>query len=182
MSFANSLTEAQAQSKESLRLELATEVLRGFGELRFRARGGSMLPEIFPGDVLLVRCEPIGGIRRGHIVLSSRAGRFCAHRVVRIENCGGPVRLITRGNTLTVEDPAVSESEYLGRVTGLARGRTQIELSVTPSLQCRLFGWALRRSGYLTALLMQWHSLRTRLARKREAAASANRDVAGECP
>jgi signal peptidase len=180
LSFVNALMEG-AQSREALRLELAAEVLRDFGELRFRACGGSMLPAIFPGDILLVRREPVGGIRRGHIVLSSRAGRFYAHRVARIENRGAAVRLITRGDTLTAEDPDVSEDEYLGRVTRLARGGTHIELSATPSLESRVFGGALRRSDFLTISLMRWHSLRTRLAGKAKSARPVNREMAGEC-
>jgi len=172
---------AASQSREALRLELAAEVLRDFGELRFRACGGSMLPAIFSGDVLLVQREPIGMIRRGHIVLSSRAGRFYAHRVVRVENRAGAVRLVTRGDALTTEDPAVSGNELLGRVTGLARGRTQVEVSATPSLESRLFGWALRHSDFLSASLLRWHSLRTRRIERAEAAESANRDTAGEC-
>jgi signal peptidase len=180
LSFVDALMEA-AQSREALRLELAAEVLRDFGELRFRACGGSMLPAIFPGDILLVRRDPVGGIRRGHIVLCSRAGRFYAHRVARIENRGKAVRLITRGDALTREDPAVFEEEFLGRVTGLARGRTQIELSATPSPGGRLFGGLLRHSDFLTTSLMRWHSIRTRLTRKEEATAFANRDTGREC-
>ena len=182
MSLANPLMEAATQPREVLRLELAAEVLRDFGELRFRACGGSMLPAILPGDILLVRREPIGTIRRGHIVLFSRTGRFYAHRVARIENRSAAARLITRGDALTTEDAAVSDEEYLGRVTRLARGGTQIELSATPGPERRVFGWALRHSDFLANSLMRWHSLRMRLARNVEAAAFANREMAGECP
>jgi signal peptidase len=175
------MLEAAGRPREELRLELAAEVLRDFGQLQFRACGGSMLPAIFPGDILLVRREPIGRIRRGDIVLSSRAGRFYAHRVARIENHGAAVRLITRGDALTMEDPAVSEDEYLGRVTRLARGRAQIELSATPSLESGLFGWALRHSDFLANSLMRWHSLHMRLTGNVAAAAFANPNMAGEC-
>jgi signal peptidase I len=182
VSFVNSLTEAPAASSESLRLELAAKVLRDFGELRFRASGGSMLPAIFPGDILLVRRDPIGRIRPGHTVLSFRAGQFYAHRVVRIENSGAAVCLITRGDALRVEDPPVSEDEYLGRVTGLSRGRTHRQTIHRLGLASRVFACVLRRSDFLATSLMRWHSLRLRLAGKLKFAGSANREIAAEFP
>jgi signal peptidase I len=180
VSLVNSLTEAPAASSEALRLELAAKVLRDFGKLRFRACGGSMLPAIFPGDILLVRCEPIGTIRPGHTVLSFRAGLFYAHRVVRIENGGAAVRLITRGDALRMEDPAVSEDEYLGRVTGLSRGRTHRQTNHGQGLASSVFAWVLRRSDFLAVSLLRWHSLCLRLAGKSKFAGSANRETAAE--
>jgi signal peptidase I len=162
MSSVNLLTGAATQLREALRLELAAEILRDFGGLRFRACGASMLPAIFPGDVLLVRREPMGRIRPGHIVLSYHAGRFYAHRVVDIENRGGAVRLITRGDALRMKDPGVSENEYLGRVTELARGGRQIELTERPRFESQIWGWALRHSDFLIVSLMRAHTLRTR--------------------
>ncbi|HXZ13369.1 MAG TPA: S24/S26 family peptidase [Candidatus Sulfotelmatobacter sp.] len=159
-------------------MELAAEILRDFGELRFRACGGSMLPAIFPGDILLIRRDPIGRIRQGHTVLSLRAGLFCAHRVVRVENRGTAVRLITRGDALTTQDPAVSEDEYLGRVMGLHRGRKQREVGDRPSLESRVLGWVLRRSDFLTISLMRWHSLCMRLSGKAKPAGPGNREIA----
>ena len=180
MSLVNPSMGAPAPSRESLRLELAAEVLREFGELRFRACGGSMLPDILPGDILRVRHEPIDRIRQGHTVLSFLAGQFYAHRVVRIENHGEAVRLITRGDALTMEDPAVSEDEYLGRVIGLSRGREQKEITDRPSLGSCVFGWVLRRSDFLSNSLMRWHSLCVRLSRNAKFAGSGNRGMAGE--
>jgi len=178
VSFVNTWKEAAAPSKESVRLELAAEILRDFGELRFRACGGSMLPAIFPGDILMIRRDPIGRIRQGHTVLSLRAGLFCAHRVVRIENRSTAVRLITRGDALAMEDPAVSEDEYLGRVIGLHRGRKQREISDRPNLESCVFGCLLRRSDFLTISLMRWHSLRMRLSGKAQPAGPGNREIA----
>ncbi|MGA8224854.1 MAG: S24/S26 family peptidase [Candidatus Acidiferrales bacterium] len=182
MNFVNSLQAAPVAPSESLRLELAAKVLRDFGELRFRASGGSMLPAIFPGDILLVRREPIASIRPGHIVLASRAGLFYAHRVVRIQNRGAALRLITRGDALRMDDPAVSEDEYLGRVTELTRGRTHRQTIHEPVLASRVIAWVLRRSDFLAASLLRWHSLRLRFAGKSKLTGSANRELAAEFP
>ena len=59
---------------------LAVEVLRRFGEARLRVTGSSMLCAMWPGDLVAVRRQGMGEIRRGHVVLFVR--RFFAHRVV----------------------------------------------------------------------------------------------------
>jgi Peptidase S24-like len=177
---ANSSTSTVALCREALRLELAAEVLRNSGELRFRACGHSMLPSIFPRDVLVVRNEPIENVRPGEVVLVSRGSRFYVHRTVCIENRGGRLCLITRGDGLAKEDPAVFESEFLGRIEQLVRRGKQIEVAATPGFAARLVGWAVRHSDLLTSALLQWHLLRTRWEGKAETVASAKYDMAGE--
>jgi hypothetical protein len=177
---ANSLTGAAAPSREALRLELAAEVLRSFGELRFRACGHSMLPVIFPGDVLLVRNEPIENVRPGDVVLVTRDRRFYAHRTVHTERRDGRLCLITQGDGLAKEDPAIFENEFLGRIAELVRRGKQIEVTATPGFATRLVGWAVRHSELLTSSLLRWHSLRTRREGKAETATPAQCDMAGE--
>jgi len=45
---------ACSTARETLGCELAAEVLRSSGRLRLRATGTSMLPAVWPGDVLSV--------------------------------------------------------------------------------------------------------------------------------
>jgi peptidase S24-like protein len=177
---ANSLKGAAAPSREALRLELAAEVLRTSGALRFRACGHSMLPVIFPGDVLLVRDEPIENVQPGDVVLVSRGGRFYVHRTVRIENRDGQLCLIMRGDGLDNEDPAILGHELLGRVAELVRRGKRIEVTATQGIAARFFGWAVRHSDFLTSLLLQWHSLRARSVGKAETASPANSEMAPE--
>jgi hypothetical protein len=169
VSVENPCLEGVKDSWESVRLELAAELLRDFGDLRFRACGGSMLPTIFPGDDLMVRREPIGGIRRGNVVLSRRAGRFYAHRVVRIENRGSGAYLITRGDALAYEDLPTSENELLGLIPALIRRGKRIELSGAPNAAGRLLQWAVRHSELLARALLRWHASKVRFARDRPA-------------
>jgi len=161
----NPCLEEATHSSESVRLELAEELLRDFGDLRFRASGGSMLPTILPGDVLMVRREPIGAIRPGDVVLSRRVGRFYAHRVVRIENHASGMHLITRGDALAYEDDPASENELLGRIPALIRSGKRIELAGAPNAAGRLFQWAVRHSDILATALLRWHASRVRFAR-----------------
>ena len=69
-------------NREQIGCELAAEVLRSSGKLRFRATGVSMLPTVWPGDVLLVHRPHALPVLPGDIVLFARAGRLVAHRVV----------------------------------------------------------------------------------------------------
>jgi hypothetical protein len=91
-------------SAVEVKIGLAAEVLRSAGELRFRATGTSMIPAIWPGEVLLVRKDGAATAGPGDVILFGRDGRLCAHRVVRrVEGADGPV-WITRGDRLTHED------------------------------------------------------------------------------
>ncbi|HEY6443906.1 MAG TPA: S24/S26 family peptidase [Candidatus Acidoferrales bacterium] len=158
--------------RAAIELALATEVLRAFGELRFVAQGSSMLPSIFPGDTLLILRQPTASVRPGHVVLFSREGRFCAHRVVRAIEVDAQPFLITCGDALTQEDLPVPEHEFLGRVTAVLRFGKRIELEQTKSVPSFCLRWAVRRSNSVGTWLLRWHALRTRIARRFGAARS----------
>ena len=115
-----------SQIENRVRLDLAIEVLREFGEVRFVARGASMLPSIRPGDMLVVRQARIGEIRMGDVVLYVRNECFYAHRTICLDNRPS---MITRGDALAQMDSPVNESELLGRVTAVVRGSKTIELT-----------------------------------------------------
>ncbi len=103
------------------RLELAAELLQRGQRVSLRVQGSSMLPSLFPGDVLTIRhCDP-REIVAGDIVFFRREGRCYAHRVAERMSNGAACRLRTRGDALTSCDPPVSESEVLGRVTQIER-------------------------------------------------------------
>ena len=64
----------QRKCGRQLQVELAPETLQRFGELRFMARGGSMLPAIYPGDWLTIKRDMGRTIRCGEVVLCLRNG------------------------------------------------------------------------------------------------------------
>src|SRR5438034_11439169 len=126
--------------------ELFAEAARKFGEIRFKATGDSMLPSVWPGDLLTVRRQSFSEFRRGQIVLYERVDnggeniQLVAHRVV---DCGGG-QFITRGDSLARNDAPVHEDQILGRVVSVSRGARPIGLDFTRSR--RLAAWVLRRS------------------------------------
>ena len=103
------------------RLELTAELLERGQRVSLRVQGASMLPSLFPGDVLTIRrCDP-REIVAGDIVFFLREGRCFAHRVAERMTGASACRLRTRGDALADCDPPVSESEVLGRVTHVER-------------------------------------------------------------
>jgi hypothetical protein len=128
----------------AVKCDLASEVLRSFGSLRFRATGWSMLPAIWPGDTLVVERVSRDQAQVGEVVLVGRDGRLCAHRVVsRIESFGSP-QWTTQGDAMPAPDRPVIETELLGRVSHLIRGGNCIavttELSVVAKLMAKIVG------------------------------------------
>jgi signal peptidase I len=103
------------------RLELAAELLDRGERLSLRVHGSSMLPSLFPGDLLTFRrCAP-SEIVVGDIVLFLREDRCFVHRVAERMAVGGDSRLRTRGDALAACDPPVGENEVLGRLARVER-------------------------------------------------------------
>jgi len=133
--------------------ELAAEVIRSSGILRLRAAGASMLPAVWPGDVLLVSGRNATDARPGEIVLFKRARRLVAHRVVKnIESTTGR-QWVTRGDSVEGNDAPVTRNELLGRITLIERGSRQI--IPNQSTLSRVASWILSRSDFATKVVLK---------------------------
>jgi signal peptidase I len=155
---------AKLQFNDAIRMDLATQALRTIGEIRFVARGLSMLPTILPGDVLVVRNEHLREIRLGEVVLYSRDGRFFAHRTIRKIEKDNLTCLLTRGDSLPEADLPVAESELRGRVTALIRGSKTVAIKKERGTWNRFLSWELQRSNVAVSCLLRTHSLGARFA------------------
>jgi len=110
-----------AISTSPIQLELAADLLQRGERMSLRVRGSSMLPSLFPGDLLTFRrCAP-GEIVVGDIVLFMREGRCFIHRVAERLAVGGDSRIRTRGDALPACDAPVGETEVLGRLSVVER-------------------------------------------------------------
>lgn len=108
-------------SETRARLELTAELLTRGERMSLRVRGASMLPSLFPGDLLTFRrCAP-EEIVVGDIVLFVREGRCFVHRVAERMAGGASSRLRTRGDALPVCDAPLIETEVLGRLATVER-------------------------------------------------------------
>ena len=99
------------QSEDGVWAELAIEVLRNFGKLRMRAFGSSMVPAVFPGDILTIRRASANDLRKGDIVLCTRGGTFVIHRLIGTAQQNDGPGWITRGDALNPHDPPVAPAE-----------------------------------------------------------------------
>ena len=95
------------------RSTLAADVLRASGRLCLQVRGESMLPILWPRDVVeIARCS-IADARPGDIVLALRGGRFFLHRF--LARCG-PGGFLLQGDSMPGPDPEFPDEALLGRL------------------------------------------------------------------
>lgn len=125
--------------------ELAVEVLRSFGILRFAATGWSMLPTVWPGDTLVVERIGADQFRTGEIALVGRDGRLCAHRIISLPESGNRF-WTTQGDAVPTQDRPVIEGELLGRVTTLIRSGKSRAVPLRLNVVQRLLARLVRRS------------------------------------
>jgi len=108
-----------AQARDQSKRSLAAEVLRSGLHLRLRAMGTSMLPTLWPGDLLTIESVAVEQAKPGDLVLFMREGRFFVHRLIaKVE---AEAMLITRGDCLSAGDAPVSAKEFLGKVVQVQR-------------------------------------------------------------
>ena len=103
------------------KLGLATEMLRRHGTVRLKAWGASMLPSVWPGDLLTIQSAAQDEVVPGDIVLVMTDSRFFVHRLVARRQDGDCLSWITRGDAMPQNDPPAAASELLGRVVGISR-------------------------------------------------------------
>ena len=78
------VTDSANAALDHPQLGLAAAVLRSGSTISLRALGTSMLPALWPGDLVTIVPVPLGAIRPGEIVLCVRNGRFCIHRLTQV--------------------------------------------------------------------------------------------------
>jgi hypothetical protein len=150
--------DVEFQQRPSLGCELVAEVVRSFGGVRLKVTGGSMLPAIWPEDVITVRRRDLAALQPGQVVLYRREVMLVPHRITHIR--GGV--LTTRGDSVRHDDPPIGEADLVGQVVCVEHnGRCQ-ELKQT----CwqRMGSFVFRRSDFCRRMAL---SLSRRLRRPR---------------
>ena len=107
---------AAPETPEDPKLGLAAEILRCRGTIHLKAWGASMLPSVWPGDLLTIQSAAHEEVVPGDIVLVLRGKRFFVHRTVEIQRGRDCFSWITRGDAMPHNDPPAAASELLGRV------------------------------------------------------------------
>jgi len=110
---------------EAERSALAADSLRASGRLRLQVRGESMLPILWPGDVVEIASCSVDQVRPGEIALALREGRFFLHRFLARSQ---PDRFLMRGDSMPAPDPQFPNQALLGRlVSRAAPGQSQVQ-------------------------------------------------------
>ncbi len=142
------------ESRGQLKHNLAAEALRIAGNFRLAAFGYSMMPTLWPGEVLTIQAQSFDLVRPSEVVLFSRDGRFFIHRVVGKLNVYPETKLITRGDALPSVDALVSRIEFLGKVVSVRRGEREIPVPACSRTR-RWIGLALTYSVRLRSLALR---------------------------
>jgi signal peptidase len=142
--------------------ELVDDVASIAGAVRLRVTGASMLPALWPGDVIAVEYCGFAGLRTGQVVLFRRDGGLTAHR---IRGFNGD-RVLTRGDSNPCFDPPVKAEEIVGRIVNVTRGGCTFEPK--HSLWQRLAAALLGRSDFLIRVTLLLSSRLRRSWKMRE--------------
>jgi signal peptidase I len=139
----------ESQQRLELGCELVTDVARSFETVCLKVTGSSMIPAIWPGDVLTARNCDIHEIQPGQIVLYRRQKGLVAHRATHVTG----YLLITRGDTLQNDDPPIQASDIVGQVVSLVRNGRPVNLRHTPWQ--RFSSSVLRRSDFCLRMTLR---------------------------
>lgn len=155
--------ESEVQFCELQKQNLVAEVLRTSGKVRLAARGHSMLPTLWPGDLLTVETARFDQVSPGDVILYRRWERFFIHRVLRKSSGSDRPTLVTRGDSMSGFDPSVVPEQLLGKIVSVER----VSGFTVPVPACskfqRALGLTLGHSDRLRSLVLRWHSWRRRI-------------------
>jgi hypothetical protein len=142
-------TSSPRASWNAARVSLVAETLCGIGReksdrpqnIRMRVYGESMLPTLWPGDIVeIAPCAP-QELRAGEIVLATREGRFFLHRLLALGQRDG---FLLRGDSMPGVDPLFPWEALLGRLV-----RLESRCGVSSSAFALHPGWSAKLSRVL---------------------------------
>jgi len=97
--------------------DLAADLLRRGGPLRIKARGASMVPFLWDGDVVLVVPSTGTEVGVGDVICyETSPGRLFLHRVIERRR----ERFVAKGDALTSTD-AIDRRQILGKAVAIER-------------------------------------------------------------
>lgn len=144
--------DAISVSRDAQQVALLSDTLRLAGTVRLKVQGTSMLPALWPGDVLTVEAN-CKSVMPGDIVVVYRDGRLFVHRAVAQRgSCW-----IIRGDAMPQNDPPVESQDVLGKVVRVQREQREwspAKLSVID----RYIGRVFARNNRLKSVALSWRS------------------------
>jgi hypothetical protein len=138
---------------------LAADALLSFGTLRFAATGWSMIPTVWPYEMLLVERVSQEQVRTGDVLLLLRKRGLCVHRLVSRSKIDQVSHWIIQGDAMAAPDPPLRDDELLGRVTHVVRRGRRVALSTKLTVGQRALGGIVARSYAAARVLVYLHGL-----------------------
>lgn len=130
-------TDSRGIQEARTKSALAAELVRKHGKLRLRVVGLSMLPAVWPGDIVTVERKLPAQLLPGELLLVECQGSLRLHRLIKSSFARGHNRLITRGDSLTADDPGVLPDQVLGVAASIERrGTSFVPRSRRPHIAC----------------------------------------------
>jgi hypothetical protein len=151
---------SRLEAGEDPKLGLVAEMLRCRGTVQLKAWGTSMLPSVWPGDLLTIQSVAHDEVVPGDIVLLVRDSRFFIHRLLERRHDRDCISWITRGDAMAHNDPPAATSELLGRVAGIRRCNRGFVPGRRVSLVHFVLGWTLCRWERFRSLALQIQAAR----------------------
>ena len=142
------------------RLALAAQMLSCHGEIRLELRGASMLPTLWPGDLLTIKSVAHDEIVPGDVVLVMRDNRFFAHRLIKKQQGRDCRSWVTKGDAVPQNDALVAPSELLGRIVLIGRGNRNFVPGRRVSLLHSALARMLCRWDRARGLALRMHAVR----------------------
>ena len=124
------------------KLQLVSGILYSTGTVKIKAFGTSMLPTIWPGDVLVIEAIPQDKLVCSELVAVETPDGLRVHRLLSKDES----HWITRGDAMPQDDPPISPEEILGRVSEIRRRRRVIIPQRQLPPMARGVAWLLRFS------------------------------------
>jgi peptidase S24-like protein len=156
---------ALLENSNALRSFLVAEVLRRGGHVRVRVRirGESMLPTLWPGDLVEIESCSLENVRPGEIVLAQHDERLVLHRLVA---CHRPNGFLLRGDSVPSPDPVLPPEALLGRLVSRGHdGQTTAARALRQWFSvrgARVLGVLFCYCGIARSLALKVHGWRTR--------------------
>jgi signal peptidase I len=150
--------------RQSARASLAGEVLRRTGRVLIRLYGTSMLPALWPGDlVFFVTCDP-GCVVTGDVLLCCCDDRLIVHRVTAVVRHGGDLQVVTQGDTQLASDLPIPAQQVLGRAVGVRCGASPAQqISRRRSKLNVAFSWIAARSTLVCEIALRIHAITAKI-------------------
>jgi len=150
--------------RQSARASLAGEVLQRTGRVVIRVYGTSMLPALWPGDIVFFgTCDP-GCVVTGDVLLCCCDDRLLVHRVRAVLRHGGDLHFVTQGDTQRGCDRPIRAQQVLGRAVWVRRGASPArEISRRRSNVNLAFSWIAARSTVVCEIALRIHATATKI-------------------